>query len=87
MGVVVNEYVRGAATDLSGDSRELTSREREIVQLVAEGKTTKQIALTLHISPKTVDSRRRQVMDRLGVSSVAELTKYAIREGLTAVSF
>jgi DNA-binding NarL/FixJ family response regulator len=55
--------------------------------LLAEGNTTKQIALQLHISPKTVDSNRRQVMNKLGISSVAELTKYAIREGLTSADF
>lgn len=61
----------------------ISPREREVLQLIAEGKTTKQIALRLHISAKTVDTHRRNIMDKLDIHSVAELTKYAIREGLT----
>jgi DNA-binding NarL/FixJ family response regulator len=57
------------------------------VQLVAEGKTVKEIARVLHISPKTADTNRRQIMNKLDISSVAELTKYAIREGLTSLEF
>ncbi|MFZ5953031.1 MAG: response regulator [Candidatus Rifleibacteriota bacterium] len=61
----------------------LTAREREILQLLAEGKATKEIAAKLTISSKTVESHRKQIMDKLQIHSVAELTKYAIREGLT----
>lgn len=61
----------------------MSPREREVLQLIAEGKTTKQIALRLHISAKTVDTHRRNIMDKLDIHSIAELTKYAIREGLT----
>lgn len=61
----------------------ISPREREVLQLIAEGKTTKQIALRLHISAKTVDTHRRNIMDKLDIHSIAELTKYAIREGLT----
>jgi DNA-binding NarL/FixJ family response regulator len=61
----------------------LTSREQEILQLLAEGKRSREIADLLHISIKTVDTHRLQVMHKLGFKSVAELTKYAIREGLT----
>jgi DNA-binding NarL/FixJ family response regulator len=61
----------------------LTCREREVLQLVAEGHTTKDIAKALHLSPKTVDSHREHIMEKLGVRNVAGLTKYAIREGLT----
>lgn len=63
----------------------LTLREREILQLVAEGHTTKDIARDLHLSPKTVDSHREHIMEKLGVRNVAGLTKYAIREGLTTL--
>jgi DNA-binding NarL/FixJ family response regulator len=84
-GVVVSEYVHGGSGDQSGCFRLLSSREREIVQLIAEGKTTKQVALTLHLSHKTVDSARRAAMAKLGISSIAELTKFAIREGITSV--
>ena len=63
----------------------LTEREREVLQLIAEGKSTKQIASDLHVSAKTVESHRRQVMGKLNIRNVAELTKYAIREGLTSI--
>ncbi len=62
----------------------LTQREREVLQLLSEGKTTKQIALRLHISPKTVEAHRLRVMNKLQIDNVAQLTKYAIREGLTS---
>jgi DNA-binding NarL/FixJ family response regulator len=58
-------------------------REREVLQLIAEGKTSNQIAENLHISPKTVETHRQQVTLKLNIKTVAELTKYAIREGLT----
>jgi len=63
----------------------LTEREREVLQLISEGKSTKQIASDLHVSAKTVESHRRQVMGKLNIRNIAELTKYAIREGLTSV--
>jgi two-component system, NarL family, response regulator NreC len=63
----------------------LTSREREVLQLVAEGKTTRQIASTLNVSIKTIETHRQQIMKKLGINSIAELTKYAIREGLTSL--
>ncbi|OGK10885.1 MAG: DNA-binding response regulator [Candidatus Riflebacteria bacterium GWC2_50_8] len=62
----------------------LTAREREILQLLAEGKATKEIAARLSICAKTVETHRKQIMDKLQIHSVAELTKYAIREGLTS---
>ncbi len=61
----------------------LTPREREVLQLVAEGKSTQESASVLHISIKTVETHRRALMEKLDVYSIAELTKYAIREGLT----
>jgi RNA polymerase sigma factor (sigma-70 family) len=63
---------------------QLTQREREVLQLLSEGKTTKQIALRLHISPKTVEAHRLRVMNKLQIDNVAQLTKYAIQEGLTS---
>lgn len=63
----------------------LTEREREVLQLISEGKSTKQIADDLNVSAKTIESHRRQVMGKLNIRNVAELTKYAIREGLTSV--
>ena len=67
----------------STDGELLSSREREVLQLVAEGKTSNQIAEKLHISAKTVETHRQQVMLKLNIKNVPELTKYAIRVGLT----
>jgi DNA-binding NarL/FixJ family response regulator len=61
----------------------LSQREREVLQHLAEGKTTKQAALCLHISPKTVEAHRLNIMGKLGIDNIAQLTKYAIQEGLT----
>ena len=85
--VVIDDYVGKATEGESAKTPKLTGRERQIVQLVAEGKTVKEIARVLHISPKTADTNRREIMNKLGISSVAELTKYAIREGLTSLEF
>ncbi len=63
----------------------LTEREREVLQLISEGKSTKEIASDLNISAKTIESHRRQVMGKLNIRNIAELTKYAIREGLTSI--
>lgn len=63
----------------------LTDREREVLQHIAEGQSTKEIASKLNVSAKTIESHRRQVMSKLNMRNVAELTKYAIREGLTSV--
>lgn len=65
--------------------RPITPREREVLQCLAEGKSTKETAADLGLSPKTVDVHRRNIMQKLGVSSIPELTRYAIREGLTAL--
>ena len=62
----------------------LTAREREVLQLVAEGKSSKEIGTALEIALPTVETHRRQIMEKLGLRSIAELTKYAIREGLTS---
>jgi DNA-binding NarL/FixJ family response regulator len=61
----------------------LSTREREVLQLIAEGKATKEVAAMLSVSVKTAETHRRNLMEKLHVDSVAELTKYAIREGLT----
>lgn len=63
----------------------LTDREREVLQLIAEGKTTKEIASILNVSTKTIETHRQQIMKKLNVHSIAELTKYAIREGMTSL--
>jgi DNA-binding NarL/FixJ family response regulator len=66
-------------------AQELTPREREVLQLLAEGLASKEIAARLEVAVSTIESHRKQIMDKLGLRSVAELTKYAIRTGLTTV--
>jgi two-component system, NarL family, response regulator NreC len=83
--VVVNDYSKPNTTPSLAESPDLTNREREILQLMSEGKRSSQIAGLLSISVKTVDTHRQQIMNKLGTRSVAELTKYAIREGLTSL--
>src|ERR1700761_364602 len=65
-------------------SARLTSRQREVLQLVAEGKTTKEIASSLNISAKTVEFHRSSIMDQLGLRTTAELTRYALIHGIIA---
>ena len=86
-GEVVGDYVhgRGAADAAARPGVRLTPREQEVLQLMAGGKATKQVAMILHVSIKTVETHRRLLMEKLVLHSVAELTKYAIREGLTTV--
>ena len=83
--VVVDDYVKRLSAVNNSPLETLTSRQREVLQLVAEGKSTKQIALELHVSTKAIEANRRQVMDKLDIHSIAELTKYAVREGLTTL--
>jgi two-component system response regulator NreC len=85
--VVLDDYIQYMAAYNKSADDHLTARERQIVQMLAEGKSTKQVASRLHISPKTADANRRQIMNKLGVSSLAELIKYAIRKGLTSIEF
>ena len=81
---VVDDYVRYVPTSKSESRDALTPREREVLQLVAEGRTTKEIAGELHVSVKTVEAHRAQIMEKLNIHNVAGLTKFAIHEGLTS---
>jgi len=83
--VVVEDYVRHLSAAEPEPHTALASRERETLQLLAEGKSTKQIASLLHVSAKTIETYRRQIMKKLNIHSLPELTKYAIREGLTSL--
>lgn len=83
--VVVKEYLQNLPKNETNVFTILTSREREVLQLIAEGKSTKQIAAVLNVSVKTIETHRQQVMEKLNIHSVAELTKYAIREGITSL--
>jgi DNA-binding NarL/FixJ family response regulator len=82
-GVLVEE-VKSPASDISAFAV-LTPREREVLQLFAEGKNARQIADILFLGLKTVEAYRRQTMEKLGFQSFAELIKYAVREGLTSL--
>ena len=86
---MVDDMVRGyvqmaSREDLSAFSV-LTTRERDVLQRLAEGKSVKEIAHDLNISVKTVETFRHRIEDKLSLNSIAELTKYAIREGLTSL--
>jgi DNA-binding NarL/FixJ family response regulator len=79
---IARTIVDDLARSGSAQHEELTPRQREILQLVAEGHTTKQIARRLHIGVKTVDAHRAQLMERLDIHNVAGLVRYAIRTGV-----
>jgi DNA-binding NarL/FixJ family response regulator len=81
---VVDRYIRHDPTGASSMIN-LSTREREVLQHLAEGMSNKQISATLNISVRTVEAHRTQLMEKLNIRSVAELTKYAIREGITTL--
>jgi DNA-binding NarL/FixJ family response regulator len=85
--VLIDDYLQKHQVSQVPAMNRLSDRERQMLQLLAEGQSTKAIALRLNISPKTADANRRQLMEKLGISSIAELTKYAIREGFTSLEF
>jgi DNA-binding NarL/FixJ family response regulator len=78
---LVSEYTRLAHAEKEA-AEPLTPRQREVLQLIAEGLSTKEIAKWLGISAKTVDAHRSQLMKRLGIHDVAHLVRYAIRNHL-----
>jgi len=86
-GIVIDDYVEQKSINKKKESIKLTARERQILQLISEGKTVKEIARIIHISPKTADANRRKIMKKLGIFNIADLTKYAIRQGLTSLDF
>lgn len=85
IALIVDDYARKQLPDDLPAESSLTPREREVLQLLAEGVPTKGIAGKLHVSAKTVETHRKNVMEKLHTHSVAELTKHAIREGLTSL--
>jgi two-component system response regulator NreC len=84
-GIVIEESMSSSPTSDSLVSSILTMREREVLQLLAEGKTVKQTADHLYLSIKTVHTHRQKIMEKLDIHSIAELTKFAIREGLISL--
>ena len=81
--MVMTDYVRLIKENDAPPFSDLSTREREVLQMLAEGNTTKEIASALFVSVKTIESHRKQIMDKLNIHSIAGLTKYAIREGIT----
>jgi len=82
---ILENFVRKSPEEIAGPFTVLTPRERQILQMLAEGRSAKQIATVLDISHKTVHAFRSQIMTKIGTTSLSELTKYAIRHGLTTV--
>lgn len=83
--VLVNDLTNSQDNEDSTLYSDLTNRERETLQLIVEGRSTKKIAHQMYISIKTVESHRRQIMQKLNIDNIAQLTKYAISEGLTSL--
>jgi DNA-binding NarL/FixJ family response regulator len=82
---VITEFIRLTESETPTPFSLLSAREREVLQLLAEGKSTREIADKLNVSGKTVETHRQHIMEKLNMHTVAELTKYAIREGLTTL--
>lgn len=80
---VVDDYIGESEADNGTAANTLTDRECRIIQMISEGKTNKQIAQQLNLNPKTTDACKRRIMDKLGIFSIAELTRFAIKQGLT----
>lgn len=84
--MVLDGYLdRGPQEENGSNSEMLTTREREVIQLLAEGKTSKEVAVALHLSVKTAETHRTNLMRKLGLHSVADLTRYAVRNGIVQV--
>lgn len=83
--IATHDYVHHLSKCFSQVSSSITAREREVLQLLAEGKNTKEIASCLYVSVKTVEVHRKNIMDKLNIRNIAGLIKYAIREGLTSL--
>ena len=82
--ILFSEYINLATNPHWIEGNRLSRREREVLQLVCDGLSSKEIAEELNLSPKTVDSHREHIMKKLSIRNISELTKYAIREGLTS---
>lgn len=81
--MIVGEYIHKDLSEEISLFSVLTPRELEILKLVAEGRSTSQIAVDINISTKTVDTHRQHIMDKLNIRGIADLTRYAIREGIS----
>jgi DNA-binding NarL/FixJ family response regulator len=84
---VVAAYTQGPRTSAGGPFEVLTPRQREVLQLIAEGLSSKEIAVRLGVSVKTVETHRTELMERLDIHGVAGLVRYAIRAGLVSPDY
>ena len=80
---VIEGFVQTTPNETASAFNVLSPREREVLQLLAEGRSTREIAEKLNVSGKTVETHRTHIMEKLKLHTIAELTRYAIREGLT----
>jgi len=82
--IVIRDFVSGWSTTQPAALAVLTPKEREVLQLLTQGHTPHQIASALEISPKTAEAHRKQLMSKLGIQNLDELTQYAVREGIAS---
>lgn len=83
--ILVREFIHPQRNEVPAFDADLSAREREVLQMIAEGRSTKEIAESMCISVKTVESHRKNIMEKTDLHRVADLVKYAIRRGLTSV--
>jgi two-component system response regulator NreC len=83
--IVVEDFVNGTIDDDDQGDFDLTKRQKDILTRLAEGQPSKQIAYEMSLSVKTVDALRRKIMKKLGIDNLAQLVKYALREGMTTL--
>ncbi|OGS11854.1 MAG: hypothetical protein A2234_05130 [Elusimicrobia bacterium RIFOXYA2_FULL_58_8] len=83
--IVLDDYIKGPSRDPRSAFTLLSAREREVLQLLAEGLRTKEISQKLLLSVKTVETHRKKIMEKLGIQSIAGLTRYAVKEGLVSL--
>jgi DNA-binding NarL/FixJ family response regulator len=83
--LVIKDYLQRVPENSANGYAQLTTRERQLLQLISAGKNTKEIAFALQVSMKTVENQRQSIMKKLNLYSIAELTKYAVREGLSSL--
>jgi len=84
--MLIREFIQKIPDENTVTYEQLSPRERELLQLIADGKSPKEIAFAFDVSLKTIENQRHVLMKKLNLYSIAELTKYAIREGLTSLS-
>lgn len=86
-GMVIDDYISRLHDEIDSPLKVLTDREKEVMQFIAEGYSTKEIAGKINLSVKTIETHRKNTMDKLGVYSIAALTKMAIKEGLIKLDY